>query len=133
MPAYRHHNGQEVSTWRRLWTWVDKDDGERYLGILFVLVFIVAIPCIVAASIIVWYINTVPPVDEHLWAAVMEVHPDAGIECHAAMVDRIDHMTGVIYGGPYAVEDSAVRPSRALAEELAVGVVLDSDWRPPEC
>lgn len=132
MPAVGHRHGPEISTWRRLWTWVDKDNGQRCFGFLF-LFFTLLLPMSVGMAYAAWYVYTVPPADEHLWAAVMEVHPDAGIECHAALVDRIDHMTGVIYNGPYAVEDSGVHPSWALAEELAIGVVLDSDWRPPGC
>ena len=74
-----------------------------------------------------------PTPENHTWAAVMDAHPDAGMACQAALVDRIEHMTGVLYRGPYAAEDPSTRPSMGVARELATGMVLEGDWRPPEC
>ena len=122
---------QAPNRWLR-WTYVE--GGQRYLTPLFGFVVagtLIAAPFVLAIVWSYWYGS---PADADIWAAVMEVHPDAGMACHAALVDRIDHMTGVLVGGPYAVvDDSSARPSRDVAEVLATGMVLEGDWRPPEC
>lgn len=74
-----------------------------------------------------------PPSEADLWAAVMDAHPDAGMECHTAVVERILDTTGMLYGGPYAVDDSGRRLAEAEIKKAATGMVLDGDWHPPEC
>ena len=67
------------------------------------------------------------------WTDVVAAHPDAGMECHMAIMERIQDTKGLVYGSPYAVDDSGQRMSVAEIKELATHMVLDSDWRPPEC
>ena len=36
-------------------------------------------------------------------------------------------------GGPYAVDEYGMHLSGAEVGEIAAGMVLDGNWRPPEC
>lgn len=68
-----------------------------------------------------------------VWMPVMEAYSDDGIECHVAVVDRILHISDVLRPSPYV--DDMLHPHHATmhARELATIMVLDGEWRPPEC
>ena len=68
-----------------------------------------------------------------MWEVVMDEYPDGGIECHAVVTERMLRMSDVLYTGPYAMGDFGNHASHGRDDELAAGMVLDSDWRPPEC
>ena len=74
-----------------------------------------------------------PPSDAVMWAAVMDAHPDAGMECHATLVERIQHLSGMLRDTPYAGGNPSMYGPDSLLDDLATRMVLESDWRPPEC
>ena len=111
------------------WTYVE--NGHEYVTTLSAIIFLIGI---FGSCAIIWYLvfMLTPTANADPWEAVMEAHHDAGMACHAALVDRIDHMTGVLYGGPYTVGESTSQ-SMVTARDLAISMVLDGDVRPPEC
>lgn len=68
-----------------------------------------------------------------MWAAVTDAHPDAAVECQMDLVERIRHAAEVMYYSPYAAEAPGSPRSWERAEALAIGMVIDGEWRAPKC
>lgn len=113
---------------KSLWTRVDNGvETPTYLSVILMLGIIM----ISALGFASWIYIIIQPYDS--WADILAAHPDAGMECHMAIMERIQDTEGLVYGSPYAVDDSGQHMSGAEITELATHMVLDSDWRPPEC
>ena len=68
-----------------------------------------------------------------MWAAVVDAHPDASMECQMDLVERTRHAAEVLYYSPYATEGPGSPRSWERAEALAIGMVIDGEWRAPKC
>lgn len=93
-----------------------------------------------AAGVALWYAfffhiwpSHVGPHGVDMWAVVISEHPDGSVECHAAVMHRMQQMSDVLYSGPYARGDFGNHASKGKSDELAARMVVNGTWRAPEC
>ena len=77
------------------------------------------------------YVDPMPD-REYAWTAAVGMYPGSGMDCHAAVAARIQGMADALMKSPHIDIGMGQGDSRQSAE-MAVDMVANSGWRPPEC
>ena len=103
---------------------------ERVVFILLIGIAAVALWAVVFLHILP---NKLPSHDVDPWFVALAGYPDGDAMCHAAVVDRMQRMSDVLYTGPYAMGEFGNYTSLAKAEMLATRMVIEGGLHVPEC
>ena len=74
-----------------------------------------------------------PPDVSSKWLSVVEAYPGGSMECHVAVMDRVQHASDLLRNSQYVSDVPFVYQTRDLAVELAIRMVAESEQQPPEC
>lgn len=69
----------------------------------------------------------------NLWSSVVEAYPGGSMECHVSVMDRARHISDLLRGSQYVSDVPFEYQASDLADELALRMVVEAEWQPPEC
>ena len=69
----------------------------------------------------------------NLWSSVVEAYPGGSMECHVSVMDRARHISDLLRGSQYVSDVLFEHQASDLADELAIRMVTEAEWQPPEC
>ena len=94
---------------------------------------------VVGAMIIVLMVRLVyitffePPYVTDMWSSVVEAYPAGSMECHVDVMDRVRHVSDLLDNSQYVSDTPFEYQTDDLADELALRMVVESEWQPPAC
>ena len=76
--------------------------------------------------------GTSSSIADGMWTAVMAAYPGGSVTCHAVVMDRAFDIHDMLGDGPHA-DDVPFGRTDYRHGELAVRMVAEAEWQPPEC